>query len=125
MDEVYDDPGLQSVASATVTPASISLLASGYGERVENSAPGSSVATVPEEASASTSAGGQVGAVVGRGGAELARDPHPRALAELAGVHPGLQPGVDPGPRISRVWSPSNAPRSQKTSTHFAYGAHA
>ena len=46
IDEVYDDPGLQSVASATVTPASSSRRASGYGDRVENSAPGSRVATV-------------------------------------------------------------------------------
>ena len=29
MDEVYDDPGLQSVASATVAPASSSARASG------------------------------------------------------------------------------------------------
>ena len=41
------EPGLQSVASATVTPASSMRRASGYGDRVENSAPGSSVATVP------------------------------------------------------------------------------
>jgi len=54
--EVKHDPGLQSVASATVAPASISLRASGYGCRVENSTPGSSVATVSEAASAATSA---------------------------------------------------------------------
>src|SRR5215469_7275407 len=54
--EVYEDPGLQSVASATVTPASSSRRASGYGCLVPNSAPGSSVATVPEDASAATSA---------------------------------------------------------------------
>ena len=28
-----------------------------------------------------------------------------------------------PARRISRVWSPSKAPRSQKTSIHFAVGA--
>src|SRR5690242_13323773 len=54
---VYDEPGLQSVASATVAPASSSARASGYGDRVENSAPGSSVATVSESASALTSVG--------------------------------------------------------------------
>ena len=53
--EVYEEPGLQSVAKATATPAESSRRASGYGCRVPNSAPGSSVATVPEEASASTS----------------------------------------------------------------------
>ena len=54
--EVKLDPGLQSVASATVAPASSSRRASGYGDRVENSAAGSSVATVRLAASASTSA---------------------------------------------------------------------
>jgi hypothetical protein len=54
--EVYDEPGLQSVARATHAPASRSRRASGYAERVENSAPGNSVATVSEPESASTSA---------------------------------------------------------------------
>src|SRR5215470_6003737 len=57
IDDVYDEPGLQSVASAMVAPASSSARASGYRDRVENSAPGSSVATVDEPASASTSFG--------------------------------------------------------------------
>ena len=52
---VNDEPGLQSLASATVTPASISRRASGYGWRVENSTPGSRVATVSDAASAATS----------------------------------------------------------------------
>src|SRR5699024_5337582 len=56
IEDVYDDPGLQSVAIATVIPASMSRRASGYGDRVENSTPGSSVATVDPSASASTSA---------------------------------------------------------------------
>ena len=43
--EVNEEPGLQSVARATVAPASSSRRASGYGCRVPNSAPGSSVAT--------------------------------------------------------------------------------
>jgi len=46
IDAVYEEPGLQSDANATVTPASISLRASGNGERVHSSAVGSSVATV-------------------------------------------------------------------------------
>ena len=40
---------------ATVTPASRSRRADGYGDLVENSAPGSSVATVDEFAKSSTS----------------------------------------------------------------------
>ena len=54
--EVKQEPGLQSVAMATVAPAPSSRRASGYGCRVENSTPGSSVATVADDASASTSA---------------------------------------------------------------------
>jgi len=46
IDDVYDEPGLQSEAKATVTPASISFRASGNGERVHNSAVGNNVATV-------------------------------------------------------------------------------
>jgi hypothetical protein len=46
MDDVYDEPGLQSDANATITPASISFRASGNGERVHNSAVGNNVATV-------------------------------------------------------------------------------
>ena len=55
IDVVYDVPGLQSAPSATVTPASSSRRASGYLFRVEKSAAGSSVATVDDAASASTS----------------------------------------------------------------------
>jgi hypothetical protein len=47
IDEVYDEPGLQSDANATVTPASINRRASGNGDRVHSSAVGSNVATVP------------------------------------------------------------------------------
>src|SRR2546429_6621421 len=56
IDVVYDEPGLQSVARATVAPASSRARASGYGERVEHSAPRNRVATVSETASALTSA---------------------------------------------------------------------
>lgn len=55
-EEVKDEPGLQSVDSATVAPASRRRRASGHWARVENSAPGSSVATVALFARASTSA---------------------------------------------------------------------
>jgi hypothetical protein len=47
----YELPGLQSVAIATVTPASSIRRAEGYRERVEKSAPGSNVATVGDPAS--------------------------------------------------------------------------
>jgi hypothetical protein len=43
IEDVYDEPGLQSEAKATVTPASISLRASGNGERVHNSAVGKAI----------------------------------------------------------------------------------
>ena len=52
---VKELPGLQSVAIATTTPASIIRRASGHCARVENSAPGSSVATVEPDANASMS----------------------------------------------------------------------
>ena len=87
IDEVYDEPGLQSVASATVTPASSSRRASGYGDRVENSAPGSRVATVSRAGQRVDVGVGQVGAVVGAGRAELDRELHARPGAELVGVH--------------------------------------
>ena len=78
MEDVYDEPGLQSLASATTTPASSRRAASGYGERVENSAPGSRVATVDDPASSVHIGVGQVRAVVGAGRAELHREPHAR-----------------------------------------------
>ncbi len=55
-EDVKDEPGLQSVDRATVAPASIRRRASGHWARVENSAPGSRVATVRLLARASTSA---------------------------------------------------------------------
>ena len=57
---VNELPGLQSVASATVAPASTSRRPSGYRARVENSAPGSSVATVVSAAPASASTSSSV-----------------------------------------------------------------
>jgi hypothetical protein len=55
MDVVYEEPGLQFDASATVAPASSRARASGNGCRVDRSHAGSSVATVSELASASIS----------------------------------------------------------------------
>ena len=56
IDVVYDEPGLQLLASATVAPASSSVRAGGSGCRVLRSQAGSRVATVSAAASASTSA---------------------------------------------------------------------
>jgi hypothetical protein len=54
--DVYELPGLQSVAIARLTPASSSGRASGYFVRVENSAPGRKVPTVVDAASNEMSA---------------------------------------------------------------------
>ena len=95
--EVKHEPGLQSVASATVAPAPSSRRASGYGCLVENSTPGSSVATVADAGERVDVGIRQVGAVVGRRGLRLDRDLHTGAVAELVGVHPRLEPGGAPG----------------------------
>ena len=102
-------PGLQSVASATLTPASSSRRASGYGERVENSTPGSSVATVVAAGQRVDVGVGEVGAVVGAGGAELDGELHARArrpswLACTRSPSPAARPGrrAPPGPRRRR-----------------------
>ena len=55
IDEVYEEPGLQLLASATVAPASSRARAGGSDCRVERSHAGSSVATVSDDASASMS----------------------------------------------------------------------
>ena len=58
IDVVYDEPGLQLLASATVAPAASNALASGRGPLVDRSHAGSNVATVSDvDASASTSDG--------------------------------------------------------------------
>ena len=54
--EVNEEPGLQSVASATVAPVSRSRRASGNSCLVPNSAPGSKVATTGVEVSTLMSA---------------------------------------------------------------------
>ena len=96
---VNELPGLQSVASATVAPASMSRLASGYRARVENSAPGQQrgdggVCGACERFDVVV---GGIGAVIHRGGAELDREPDTRAGAELAGVQPRVEPGGHSG----------------------------
>ena len=129
IDEVKQLPGLQSVASATVTPASSSRRASGYGERVENSTPGSRVATVVAAGQRVDVGVGQVGAVVGAGGAQLDRELHAGPGGQLVGVHPQPQPGgAARRSSTARASSPSKAcadAGSQKTSTQRACGAQA
>ncbi len=107
-------PGLQSVASAIETPARSSAAASGYGERVENSTPGSSVATVASEAAGQGGdvLVGQVRAVVDAGGAELHGELDAWPVAELVAVHAQPEtclttrleddPGLLTGERVGR-----------------------
>ena len=98
---VYELPGLQSVASATVAPASMSRRASGYRARVENSAPGSSVATVvPRRGERFDVVVGGIGAVVHRRRAQLdARAGCPRrgraGRRAAAGSGPAAMPAVE------------------------------
>lgn len=124
-DEVKDDPGLQSVERATVTPASRRRRASGHSARVENSAPGRSVATVRLWARASTSASVrwvQWSALAASSStASWTPGPYDSWLAWMRGCRPLALPAV----RIARAWSPSKAPFSQKTSIQRAYGAQA
>ena len=94
---VNELPGLQSVASATVTPASSNRLASGHGARVENSAPGSRVATVSGPGERLDVGVGGVGAVVDRRRPELDAELDTAAGAELTGVQSRHQTGRHPG----------------------------
>ena len=107
IDEVYDEPGLQSVASATVTPASSSRRASGYGERVENSAPGQQGRHgAPTPASASTSASVRWVQWSALAAPSSTAELHARAGAELVGVHARApSPAACPAVRIARAWS--------------------
>ena len=90
IDEVYDEPGLQSVASATVDPG----VEQPAGVRVRR--PGGELGTGQQGAPTVVGASGQcvdvgvgqVRAVVGAGRAQLHRELHARARAELVGVHP-------------------------------------
>ena len=123
--EVYEDPGLQSVARATTAPADSRRRASGYGCLVPNSAPGSRVATVSDAASAATSA--SVRNV--QWSAEAAPSstpsrmpgPVPSWFAWIRGCSPRAMPAVS----TARASSAPNAPRSQNTSAQRENGAHA
>ena len=119
------DPGLQSLARATVTPASIRRRASGYGWRVENSTPGSSVATVSEPASAAMSSSSRY--------VQWSTDAAPSATA-ICTPSPrpswlpctrGSSPWTTPAARMRRLSSGAKAPRSQNTSIQRLCGAHA
>ncbi|CAM5641726.1 hypothetical protein SALBM135S_06417 [Streptomyces alboniger] len=124
-EDVNDEPGLQSVDSATVAPASRRRRASGHSARVENSAPGSRVATVPLFASASTSASVRCvqwsALAASSSAASWTPGPYESWFAWMRGCRPLALPAV----RIARAWSPSNAPFSQKTSIQRAWGAQA
>ena len=95
---------------------------------MENSTPGNSVATVVSAASAraSTSAVGEVGAVVDAGRAELDRELDAGAVAELVAVDPQPEPRARPASSTARASSSVKACAecgSQKTSTQRACGA--
>ncbi len=124
---VNELPGLQSVASATVTPASSSRLASGHGARVENSAPGSRVATVVPAAAASASTSASVVNV--QWSTDAAPSSTPSWMPPLGPSWPACRRDIRPAAiaavRMWRVSSTSKAPRSQNTSAHTADGAQA
>ena len=93
---------------------------------MENSAPGSSVATVSEPASASTSASDRWVQWSALAQSELDREPHAAARGELVGVDArAAARRAMPALSTARDWSTSKAPRSQNTSTQRAYGAQA
>jgi hypothetical protein len=94
MDVVKLGPGLQSVARATVTPASSSRRAGAYGERVLNSAHGTSTATTSAVEQRGHVCFGQVGAVVGARGAQLGSQLYARPGPSCwrAGARPGRGP---------------------------------
>ena len=125
IDEVYDEPGLQSVASATVDagveqPAGVRVGRAG-GEL------GARAAAWPpcaEPASASTSASVRWVQWSALAAPSSTASCTPRPGAELVGVHPrAAARRAMPAVRIARAWSTSKAPRSQNTSIQRAYGA--
>ena len=97
IDDVYELPGLQLEASATVAPASSSR--AGRGQRL----PGGQVAGGQQRrdgvgAGQGVDIGvGEVGAVVDARRAELDRQPHARACAELVAVHAQAEPALGGG----------------------------
>ncbi|GBL21202.1 imidazolonepropionase [Acidimicrobiaceae bacterium] len=89
IDVVYDEPGLQSEASATVMPASSRRLASGNADRVHSSAVGKSVATVRPfvSARAENVCVVQVCAMIARSGAEVDAKLNATTVLQLIGVN--------------------------------------
>ena len=91
IDDVYDDPGLQSVASATVAPGVE------QPARVRVRRPGRELGPRQQRrhrvrARQRVHVGvGQVRAVVGAGGAQLHGELHARSRSELVGVHAQAQ----------------------------------
>ena len=120
---VKQEPGLQSLASATADagveqPAGVGVGLPGREldagqQRRDGAGVAQRVDVVVVE----------VGAVVDRDQAELGGEPDAGAGAELVGVQPAAQPGAAPAARTARAWSTSKAPRSQKTSIQRACGA--
>ena len=93
---------------------------------MENSAPGSSVATVSRRRRERLDVGVVgVGAVVDGRRAQLDGELDALPGPELAGVHAQASPAAAPACRIVRASSTSNAPRSQNTSIQRACGRHA
>ena len=126
IEEVKDEPGLQSVDSATVAPASRRRRASGYvgaGGELRAGQQGGDRVAVRQGVHVGV---GEVGAVVGGGRVQLDGELDAGAVGELVGVDArDAGPCALPAVRIARAWSPSKAPFSQKTSIQRAYGAQA
>ena len=102
-------------------PAGVRLGGAG-GELGAGQQGGHRVAAAPERVDVGV---GEVGAVVGGGRVEFDGELDAGAVAELVGVDPRMQALGTPAVRIARAWSPSKAPRSQKTSIQRACGAQA
>ena len=96
------DPGLQSLARATVTPASISRRASGYGWRVENSTPGQQRRDGVAAGERGDVRVVEVGAVIDGCRAQRDRELHALAGAELVAVHARQQAVRDAGREDAR-----------------------
>ena len=109
-------------ARVALAPAARSARASGYRDRVENSAPGSRVATVDDPASASMSTVDiwvQWSAEAAPSStASCTPGPGPSWFACTRAPRPAASPAF----RTVRARSPSNAPCSQNTSIQRAYG---
>ena len=123
--DVNEEPGLQSVARATVAPASSSRRACGNGCLQLNSTPGSRVATTGVDTSASTSSSVR--------NVQWSADAAPASAAtRTPGPGPSwlactraLSPAARPAASTAAASSAPNAPSSQNTSTQRADGAQA